>query len=105
MLGKALLICSALLVPAMTQMPRMPNPEAQREAMKKLSFLIGSWRGEARQYRGGTTVELIQTEVAKYKLDGLILVIEGIGRTKSDGKAALGRRGRIANRVHPSGRD
>jgi hypothetical protein len=73
----------------MTQTPRMPNPEAQREAMKKLSFLIGSWRGEARQYRGGAQVELLQTEVAQYKLDGLILVIEGIGRTKSDGKAAL----------------
>lgn len=67
----------------------MPNPEAQREAMKKLSFLIGSWRGEARLYRGTAPVELIQTEVAQYKLDGLILMIEGVGRTKSDGEAAL----------------
>ena len=27
------------------------------------------------------SVELFQTEEAKYRLDGLILVIEGIGRT------------------------
>jgi hypothetical protein len=89
MFGKSLLLCSALLTPAMTQTPHMPNTETQREAMKKLSFLIGSWRGEARQYRGTAPVELIQTEVAQYKLDGLILVIEGVGRTKSDGKATL----------------
>jgi hypothetical protein len=67
----------------------MPNTEAQREAMKKLSFLIGSWHGGARLYRGAAPVELTQTEVAQYKLDGLILMIEGIGRTKSDGKLAL----------------
>lgn len=76
-------------MPAMSQTPRMPNTETQREAMKKLSFLIGSWRGEARLFRGTAPVELIQTEVAQYKLDGLILMIEGVGQTKSDGKSAL----------------
>lgn len=34
-------------------------------------------------------MELIQTEEAQYKLDGLILIIEGIGRTKADGQVAL----------------
>jgi len=34
-------------------------------------------------------VDLIQTEQATYKLDGLILAIEGIGKTKSDGKVML----------------
>jgi len=32
---------------------------------------------------------LIQTEEAQYKLDGLILMIEGVGHGKSDGKPAL----------------
>ena len=42
------------------------------------------WTGEARITRGaGETTELVQTEAASYKLDGLILVIEGIGRAKS----------------------
>jgi hypothetical protein len=31
----------------------------------------------------------MQTEEAQYKLDGLILLIEGVGRTKADGKLAL----------------
>jgi hypothetical protein len=74
----------------MAQPPRVPDLEAQRAALKKLDFLVGKWSGEARVSRGpGEPLELIQTEEAQYKLDGLILVIEGIGKTKTDGKAAL----------------
>jgi hypothetical protein len=80
----------ALLVPAMAQAPRAPDIEAQRAALKKLDFLIGKWSGEARVLRGpGEPLELIQTEDAQYKLDGLILIVEGIGKTKADGKVAL----------------
>ena len=58
--------------------------------MKKLSFLIGKWSGEARILRGsGEPLELIQTEEAQYRLGGLVLMIEGIGRSKSDGKVVL----------------
>ena len=58
--------------------------------MQKLDFLVGTWAGEARLLRGaGEVVELIQTEEARYKVDGLILMIEGVGRNRSDGKAAL----------------
>lgn len=68
----------------MTQLPRVPNLEAQRAAMKKLDFLVGEWAGQARMFRGpGDPIEFLQTEVAQYKLDGLLLMIEGIGRTKS----------------------
>ena len=57
--------------------------------MKKLSFLVGRWAGEVSTLRGpGETVVLAQTEEAQFKLGGLILVIEGVGRTK-DGKPAL----------------
>lgn len=74
----------------MTQPLRVPDVESQRAAMKRLSFLIGRWAGDARILRGpGETVELNQQEEAQYKLDGLILTIEGIGRRKSDGKPAL----------------
>jgi hypothetical protein len=65
--------------------------------MKKLSFLVGKWSGEARILRGpGESVELAQTEEAQYKLDGLVLMIEGIGRSKSDGKLALQALGMIS---------
>jgi hypothetical protein len=35
-----------------TQLPRVLELEAQREAMKKLGFLVGIWAGEARLLRG-----------------------------------------------------
>lgn len=58
--------------------------------MKKLGFLVGKWAGEACLLRGPTeSVELLQTEEAQYKLDGLIVVIEGVGRTKLGGQPLL----------------
>ena len=74
----------------MAQLPRIPDLESQRAAMKKLNFLVGEWAGEARVLRGpGEPTELVQTEEAQSKLDGLILTIEGVGRRKSDGQPSL----------------
>jgi hypothetical protein len=73
----------------MALLPRVPNLDAQRAAMKKLSFLAGKWTGEARLYGAAGRMELHQTEEAQYKLDGLVLVIEGIGRTEPSGHAVL----------------
>jgi hypothetical protein len=74
----------------MAQTVRAPNVEAQRTAMKKLEFLVGDWSGEATLLRGpGQFAEMAQTESARFKLDGLVLMIEGVGRTKIDGKPAL----------------
>jgi len=74
----------------MAQAPQIPDLEAQRTAMKKLDFLVGEWTGQATAARGpGVVVELSQTEVAQFKLGGLVLMIEGIGRTKPDGNLAL----------------
>lgn len=74
----------------MAQPVPSPNLEAQREGMKKLQFLVGRWSGEACLHHGqGEPAILVQTEEAQYKLDGLILLIEGIGRIKADGKPAL----------------
>jgi hypothetical protein len=81
----------------MAQTPRTPNIEAQRTAMKKLGFLVGEWSGEASVLRGpGQFVEMAQSESAQFKLDGLLLVIEGVGRTKSDGKLGLQALGMIS---------
>jgi len=74
----------------MAHLPRIPDLNAQRAAMKKLGFLVGTWNGEARLLRGpGEWMDLHQSEEAQYKLDGLILVIEGVGRTKSDEQSVL----------------
>jgi hypothetical protein len=44
----------------------------------------------------GEPLELIQTDEAQYMLDGLLLMIEGVGRTKTDGKLALQALGMIS---------
>jgi hypothetical protein len=74
----------------MPQTPRVPDLNAQRAAMQKLAFLIGKWTGEACLLQGpGQSIDLLQTEEAQYKLDGLLLVIEGVGRSKSDNQLIL----------------
>lgn len=58
--------------------------------MKKLSFLVGTWAGEVRIYRKpDEPIVLDQTEDAQFKLDGWVLQIEGIGRTKTGGQPML----------------
>ena len=68
----------------------MPDVQRQRAAMEKLRFLVVSWSGQARIWRGpDSSVDLIQTEQVTYKLDGLILTIEGVGKNRSDDKVVL----------------
>lgn len=63
-----------------------PNRAVQREAMKKLSFLVGEWSGSATVRRGpGEPLKITLSELIQYKLDGLVLVIEGKG-VGADGK-------------------
>jgi hypothetical protein len=84
-LAVALLLGSSLLFAA--PQPGMPGVNAQREAMQKLSFLVGHWSGPVSISRGpGEPIKLMQTENIQYKLDGLILLIEGQS-TGPDGKA------------------
>ena len=66
------------------------NLDAQRAAMNKLQFLAGHWEGDAWLLRGpGLSVDMIQTEKAEYRLDGLLLIVEGVGRAKSDNSLVL----------------
>ena len=75
---------------AVQQPPRAPDVNAQRQAMKKLGFLLGQWRGEGRMLRAsGEWIEFNQTEHVEYKLDGLLMVIEGVGHAKDDGRPVL----------------
>lgn len=71
-----------LLVIGLTKvMAQRPDVSARcKEEMSKLSYFVGDWKGEAaiRSQSGVTTVT--QTEHIEWKLDGLVLSIEGIGR-------------------------
>ncbi|MGB6974102.1 MAG: DUF1579 family protein [Terracidiphilus sp.] len=73
--GAALLACAGL---AVAQMPGAAEQAAQKEAMQKLAFLAGHWSGPITVQMGpGEPLHLTQTETVEYKLDGLVLLIEG----------------------------
>lgn len=60
-----------------------PNAAAGREAMKKLSKMIGYWEGDATVTLGPNQVHKVrQYEHVQSKLDGNLLLIEGTGREK-----------------------
>lgn len=60
--------------------------EVQRTAMQKLAFLGGHWSGPITVLRGpGEPIHLTQTEEVQFKLDGLVLLIEGTSHD-ADGK-------------------
>ena len=84
-----LLLAAALMVPAAFQVAAQQpsgSVDTQRQAMRKLSFLVGHWSGPITVNRGpGETLRLTQTEDVQYKLDGLVLLIEGRS-TGADGK-------------------
>jgi len=71
-----LLYCGAMLTPCGARQIRTPDLEAQPAAMRKLTFLVGKWEGEARLLRGpGEPILMTQSEEVQYKLDDLIMVI------------------------------
>ena len=77
---------SILGLAAAAQQPSQGSVETQRDAMSKLSFLVGQWSGPVTITRGqGEPLHLTQTEKVEYKLDGLVLLIEGKSAS-SDGK-------------------
>jgi hypothetical protein len=57
------------------------------DAMKKLDFLIGEWKGEGWiAFGSGEPRTFTQSETIRPKLDGLLLQIEGLGKSKYPGK-------------------
>jgi hypothetical protein len=64
-----------------------PPPDAQRDAMKKLDFLVGEWKGESwSEFVPGKRQTSQGTETVQSKLDGLLLTMEGVHRRKTDDK-------------------
>jgi hypothetical protein len=87
LLAAASMIAFSLSLTA--QQPASNNADVQREAMRKLSFLTGRWSGPVTIVRGpGEPLHATQTEDVEYKLDGLILLVEGKS-TSADGKVVF----------------
>ncbi len=71
-------VLAALAVSAAAQPPAQSSIAVQREAMQKLTFLAGRWAGPVTINRGpAEPLKLTQTENVEYKLDGLVLLVEG----------------------------
>ena len=69
---------------------QMPGIDAQKAAMKKLSFLAGKWSGDATVHRGpGEPLKIRQSEDIRYRFDRTILLIEGTGTDPDTGKVVF----------------
>lgn len=77
----AAMLLSLLAFPAAAQDPRSPEAmmAAQREAMAKLDWMDGVWRGQARVLTPQGWQEIVQTERVGDFLDGTVKLIEGRG--------------------------
>lgn len=69
--------------------PQGPNVAAQKEAMKKLEFLVGKWAGDASVRTPAGEKKLRQTEVVEYRLDGSVILVEGTGRDAATGEVVF----------------
>ncbi|HEY6338497.1 MAG TPA: hypothetical protein VIW68_08395 [Candidatus Sulfotelmatobacter sp.] len=72
-------------LPMTAQQPPTSSVDVQREAMHKLAFLAGRWSGPVTIIRGPEPLHLTQNEEVQYKLDGLVMLVEGKS-TSADGK-------------------
>jgi hypothetical protein len=75
-----LLIAVVLAAGAMAQQPKPPT--AQLDEMKKASFLLGRWKGSGTmEMAPGQRHTFNQTEDVESKLGGLLVVIQGEGKS------------------------
>jgi len=81
----ALLLLSILSVmSALAQTHAAPAPSE----MRKLDFLVGQWKGEGwMEMRPGQRQKYTINESAQRKVEGAVLLIEGLGTTKIPDKA------------------
>ncbi|GCC50649.1 DUF1579 domain-containing protein [Chryseotalea sanaruensis] len=71
-----------LLVISLQQVSaQRPDVSARcKQEMKKLVYMAGDWKGEANIRDQSGVLKVAQTEHIEFKLDSLVLNIEGIGR-------------------------
>jgi hypothetical protein len=56
-----------------------PTLAAQKDAMQKVAFLVGEWKGSGWMMMGpARRVEFTSKETVESRLDGLVLIIEGV---------------------------
>src|SRR6185503_11866647 len=82
---RVVMLLSLLCTPGMAQAPN----SVALDQMKKLSFLVGQWKGEGWvEYGPGQCITVTSTESVQWRLGGEVLLIEGVGRNKMDASKA-----------------
>ncbi|MBV9874871.1 MAG: hypothetical protein JO025_09115 [Verrucomicrobia bacterium] len=72
-----------LVLPALGFSQTAPSP--QLTEMKKLDFLVGRWKGSGYfEYSPGQRRNFTETETVQAKLDGLMALFEGEGKSNSE---------------------
>lgn len=86
----AVLVAALTVVATTTVLARQgpPRPDAQIEAMSKLDYLAGTWKGEGWTDVGGRRATFHGSEVVQQKLDGTVLLVEGSFFSKPPGADA-----------------
>jgi hypothetical protein len=75
----AALAVAVLAVPAVAQDANQASIAAQKEGIKRLSWMFGVWRGPGSGMNRSGPYQVTQTERIGTMLDGTIIVIEGKG--------------------------
>lgn len=84
MKSKLLLFLSLLFGMVQPSLAQRPDYSAAcRQAMTKLAYLAGDWEGKATVISQNGPLEIRQTEHVEWRLQDLLLVIEGTGRIPS----------------------
>ncbi len=82
-----ILVCFCSSVSSVFSQEAQSVPSEHRTAMKSLDFLVGQWDGEGFIMFGPDDRRTFrQTETVERKVDGTVLVIEGLGKGKIAGK-------------------
>lgn len=69
---------SAFSLPAFAQAPQPPAPVV-KEAMKKLGWMVGDWRGEGWRLEAAGRETFDVEETIYEELDGLLIIVKGRG--------------------------
>lgn len=86
MSGRAIALALMLTAPVVAQ---PPSNEAQREAIKKLDFWTGTWKGSGSVQFGPQQQSSTVTETVEAKLGGAVLLVQGRGVAMVEGKEMI----------------
>lgn len=97
---KVAVLAACMILAGARAQAQMPDGSASRAAMQRLSFMVGRWRGDSWMQRGpGQRDTPAMTETVELKVEGTVLLIEGIGVVPAAGGGEPRRVG-VVGRIH-----